>query len=135
MREISDLGGHAVELLQNDESVGCDILLVVGGASPIEKNAKGDLGAAGFSSLRGYESARLISTAGLTHFEDVAFLNGAKTAEPFHRRGAQVALIAARVDEARRVGCTLIVTETLTRSQTSYVPGLKWPMRGKFTGV
>ena len=78
------------------------------------------LGRAGFHHFAAYESGRLIATAGLTHWEDMAYLNGAQTAEPFRRRGAQTALIAARIDEAHRLGCALIVTETLTMLPSSF---------------
>ncbi len=78
------------------------------------------LGRPGFHHFAAFDSGRLIATAGLTHFEDIAFLNGAKTAEAFRGRGAQTALIAARIDEARQLGCTLIATETLTLLKSSF---------------
>jgi GNAT superfamily N-acetyltransferase len=78
------------------------------------------IGRPGFHHFAAFDAGRLIATAGLSHFEDVAFLNGARTLEAFRRRGAQTALIAARIDEAQRLGCTLIATETLTMLPSSF---------------
>jgi predicted GNAT family acetyltransferase len=50
----------------------------------------------------------------------VGYLMGARTSESFRKRGAQTAMIAARVEEARRLGCTLISTQTLTMLKDSY---------------
>jgi GNAT superfamily N-acetyltransferase len=43
---------------------------------------------------------------------DVGWLGMAGTLPEFRRRGAQTALLAARIDAAREAGCTVVVTET-----------------------
>jgi GNAT superfamily N-acetyltransferase len=43
---------------------------------------------------------------------DVGWLGMAGTLPEFRRRGAQSALLAARIDAAREAGCTVVVTET-----------------------
>lgn len=44
--------------------------------------------------------------------DDVGWLGMAGTLPEFRRRGAQTALLAARIDAAREAGCTVVVTET-----------------------
>jgi GNAT superfamily N-acetyltransferase len=67
-----------------------------------------------------FDAGRPIATAALACFEGIAYLTYACTAEPFRRRGAQSALIAARMEKAQDLGCTLIVSQTLTMLKDSY---------------
>jgi hypothetical protein len=78
------------------------------------------LGCPGFHHFAAFESGQPIATAALVQFEDMGYLAYARTAETFRRRGAQTALIAARIEEASRLGCTLILTQTLTMLKDSY---------------
>jgi len=53
------------------------------------------------------------AAAGALHvFEDVGWLGLGATRSEFRRRGAQGAILAARIEKAAQVGCTLVVTET-----------------------
>lgn len=74
----------------------------------------------GYHHYMAFDAGRPIATAALACFEDIAYLTYAQTAEPFRRRGAQSALIAARVEKAQDLGCTLIVSQTLTMLKDSY---------------
>jgi GNAT superfamily N-acetyltransferase len=78
------------------------------------------IGRPGFSHFAAFEGDQPIATAILVQLEDLAYLSHARTAEPFRGRGAQTALIAARIAEAHRLGCTLIVSQTLTMLKGSY---------------
>lgn len=77
-------------------------------------------GRPGFHHYVAFDAGRPIATATLACFEDTGYLTYARTAEPFRRRGAQSALIAARVEKARDLGCTLIVSQTLTMLKESF---------------
>jgi GNAT superfamily N-acetyltransferase len=74
----------------------------------------------GFHHYVAFDAGRPIATAALACFENIGYLTYAHTAEPFRRRGAQSALIAARVEKARQLGCSLIVSQTLTLLKSSY---------------
>jgi GNAT superfamily N-acetyltransferase len=52
------------------------------------------------------------ATAAVVVAEDVGWLGMAGTLPEFRRRGAQTALLAARIDAAREAGCSVVVTET-----------------------
>jgi GNAT superfamily N-acetyltransferase len=52
------------------------------------------------------------ATAAVFVTGDVGWLGMAGTLPEFRRRGAQTALLAARIDAAREVGCGVVVTET-----------------------
>jgi len=78
------------------------------------------VGRPGFHHYMAYDAGRPVATAALACFEDVAYLTYACTAEPFRRRGAQSALIAARLAKAHDLGCTLIVSQTLTMLKDSH---------------
>jgi GNAT superfamily N-acetyltransferase len=54
-----------------------------------------------------------IGGAALSHHDGVAFVNGSGVRPAFRRRGAQGALIRARLARARTLGCTLAVSNTL----------------------
>lgn len=77
-------------------------------------------GRPGFHHYAAFDAGRLIATAALACFEGIGYLTYAHTAAPFRRRGAQSAIIAARVRKARELGCTLIVSQTLTMLKDSY---------------
>jgi GNAT superfamily N-acetyltransferase len=77
-------------------------------------------GRPGFHHYAAFDAGRPIATAALACFEGIGYLTYARTAEPFRRRGAQSALIAARVRKAQELGCTLIVSQTLTMLKESY---------------
>jgi GNAT superfamily N-acetyltransferase len=55
-----------------------------------------------------------------SYSSEIGYLTYATTAEAFRRRGSHTAVIAARIEEARRLGCTLILTKTLTMLRDSY---------------
>jgi GNAT superfamily N-acetyltransferase len=78
------------------------------------------LGRPGFQHFAAYSQDQLIAAAALAHFEDMAYLTYACTAESHRRRGAQSALIAARVAAANELGCRLITCQTLTMLEDSF---------------
>jgi GNAT superfamily N-acetyltransferase len=78
------------------------------------------IGRTGFYHYAAFDAGRPIATATLAYFEGIGYLTHARTAEPFRRRGAQSALIAARVEKAQELGCTQIVSQTLTLLKDSY---------------
>ena len=53
-----------------------------------------------------FDGARPVAIGALAVFEGVGYLTAAATAEADRKRGAQSALIAARIDRARALGCT-----------------------------
>jgi hypothetical protein len=63
---------------------------------------------------------RPVATAALCVFEGLGYLFAAATAENDRRRGAQQALIAARVQRAEQIGCSALVSETLYMLEHSY---------------
>jgi GNAT superfamily N-acetyltransferase len=60
-----------------------------------------------------------VAIAALCMFEDLGYLMAARTAESHRKRGAQQALIAARLERAERIGCPILVSETLTMLEHS----------------
>jgi GNAT superfamily N-acetyltransferase len=78
------------------------------------------IGRTGFHPFAAFEGGRPIATAALVQVEEIGYLTYAHTAELFRRRGAQSALIAARIEEARKLDCKMILTETLTMLKDSY---------------
>jgi len=50
--------------------------------------------------------------------EDIGYLMAAATVESDRQRGAQQALIAKRVEQAERLGCAVLVSETLSMLET-----------------
>jgi GNAT superfamily N-acetyltransferase len=61
-----------------------------------------------------------VAIAALCVFEDLGYLMAASTAESHRKRGAQQALIARRIERAEQIGCSILVSETLTMLQHSY---------------
>jgi GNAT superfamily N-acetyltransferase len=49
----------------------------------------------------------------------MGYLMAARTAETHRKRGAQQALIAKRVERAEQIGCSILVSETLTMLEHS----------------
>jgi ATP-dependent Clp protease adaptor protein ClpS len=78
------------------------------------------VGRSGYRHFAAFEGGRPIGGAVLIQFEEIGYLTYASTAEAFRRRGSHTALIAARIEEAHRLGCTLIIAETLTMLRDSY---------------
>jgi GNAT superfamily N-acetyltransferase len=60
-----------------------------------------------------------VATAAVVMEAWLAYLYGAMTQEAYRGRGAQSALIAARVGYAAERGCKWAVSETVTRAKTS----------------
>ena len=77
-------------------------------------------GSEGFFHYMAYDGRRPVAIAALCVFEDIGYLMAAATAESHRRRGAQQALIAKRVERAERIGCSLLVAETLYLLEHSY---------------
>jgi GNAT superfamily N-acetyltransferase len=74
----------------------------------------------GFFHYMAFDDARPVAIATLCVFEDLGYLMAAATAESHRKRGAQQALIANRIEQAERVGCSLLVSETLYMIEHSY---------------
>jgi GNAT superfamily N-acetyltransferase len=66
-----------------------------------------------------FDGARPVATAALCVFEDIGYLMAAATAEGHRKRGAQQALIAERIKRAEQIGCSILVSETLTMLEHS----------------
>ena len=73
----------------------------------------------GFTHFMAFDGARPVAIAALAVFEQLGYLTLATTAEGDRKRGAQSALIAARIAKARALGCTVVATETLTMLEHS----------------
>jgi GNAT superfamily N-acetyltransferase len=79
-------------------------------------------GAAGkqdFFHYMAFDGNRPVAIAALCLFEDLGYLMAARTAETHRKRGAQQALIAKRVERAEQIGCSTLVSETLTMLEHS----------------
>ena len=70
-------------------------------------------GKQGFVHYIAFDGDRPVAIAALCMFEDIGYLMAASTAENDRKRGAQQALIAARVARAEREGCAIQISETL----------------------
>jgi hypothetical protein len=68
----------------------------------------------GFFHYMAFDGARPVASAALAVMEDMAYLLSASTAEADRKRGAQQALIAARLARAEQLGCATVVSETLS---------------------
>jgi GNAT superfamily N-acetyltransferase len=71
-------------------------------------------GTEGFFHYMAFDGERPVAIAAFCVFEDMGYLMAARTAESHRKRGAQQALIAARIERAERIGCSILVSETLT---------------------
>ncbi|MFG1602673.1 GNAT family N-acetyltransferase [Actinoplanes sp. NPDC049265] len=72
----------------------------------------GMLGDSRCRSFAVWDSGRVVAGANLYLLDGVGGLGGAGTGAGFRRRGAQNALIAARIAAAREAGCHTVVAET-----------------------
>jgi GNAT superfamily N-acetyltransferase len=76
-------------------------------------------GKQGFFHYMAFDGNGPVATAALCLFEDLGYLMAARTAETYRKRGAQQALIAKRVERAEQIGCSILVSETLTMLEHS----------------
>jgi GNAT superfamily N-acetyltransferase len=76
-------------------------------------------GAPGFTHFLAFDGETPMATAALAVFEGLGYLSFASTAEAHRRRGAQQALIAARIDKAAALGCRACFSDTLTMLKSS----------------
>jgi hypothetical protein len=67
----------------------------------------------GFFHYMAFDGERPVAIAALAVFDGLAYLLSASTREADRRRGAQQALIAARLARAEKLGCAVAVSETL----------------------
>jgi GNAT superfamily N-acetyltransferase len=72
-----------------------------------------------FFHFMAFDGTRPVAIAALCIFEDLGYLTAAATAESHRKRGAQQALIAKRVERAEQIGCSILVSETLTMLEHS----------------
>jgi GNAT superfamily N-acetyltransferase len=79
----------------------------------------GAAGKQGFFHYMAFDGNRPVAIAALCLFEDLGYLMAAATAETHRKRGAQQALIAKRVERAEQIGCSILVSETLTMLEHS----------------
>lgn len=77
-------------------------------------------GVPGFHHFLAFDGERPVAHAALAIGEGLGYLGWMATAPADRRRGAQQALIAARVAKARSLGAELIVSETLTLLRSSF---------------
>lgn len=77
-------------------------------------------GKRGFYHYMAFDENQPVAAAALVKFEDIGYLTYAGTIPSARRRGAQTALILRRLDEATRLGCTRIVSQTLTMLRESF---------------
>jgi GNAT superfamily N-acetyltransferase len=80
------------------------------------RSAGGD----GFFHYMAFDGGRPVAIAALCVFEELGYLMAAATAETHRNRGAQQALIAKRIERAERIGCPILVSETLYMLEHSY---------------
>jgi len=73
----------------------------------------------GFFHVMAFDGARPVAIGALAVFEGLGYLTAAATAEGDRQRGAQSALIAARIAKARELGCSALAVETLTMLEHS----------------
>lgn len=73
----------------------------------------------GFVHVMAFDGTRPVAVGALAVFEDLGYLTAAATMEGDRQRGAQSALIAARIAKARALGCTALAVETLTMLEHS----------------
>jgi GNAT superfamily N-acetyltransferase len=72
-----------------------------------------------FFHFMAFDGDRPVAIAALCRFEDLGYLMAARTAEAHRKRGAQQALIAERIERAEQIGCSILVSETLTMLEHS----------------
>lgn len=72
------------------------------------------VGQDGMRHFMAFDGDRAVAVGVLARFEDIGYLTFAGTSPAWRGRGAQQALIAARVRAAHQDGCRHVVSETLT---------------------
>jgi hypothetical protein len=77
-------------------------------------------GKKGFFHYMAFDGDRPVAIGALCLFEDIGYLFTAATGEGDRKRGAQQALIAARVARAEAQGTSILVSETLHMLEHSY---------------
>jgi N-acetylglutamate synthase-like GNAT family acetyltransferase len=77
-------------------------------------------GKRGFLHYMAFDESQPIAVAALVEVERIGYLTYAVTNASARRRGAQTALILRRIEDARRLGCTQIVSQTLTMLRESF---------------
>jgi GNAT superfamily N-acetyltransferase len=77
-------------------------------------------GQEGFFHYMAFDGMQPVAVAALCVFEDLGYLTAAATAERHRKQGAQQALIARRIEKAEELGCSTLVSETLTMLEHSY---------------
>ncbi|MBU8813995.1 hypothetical protein KL953_34600 [Mycolicibacterium goodii] len=77
-----------------------------------------------FQLFSAWDEDRMVAGAALFVWQDVAVLNSGATLATHRNRGAQSALIAARVAAARTAGCRWVVTQTADPGSDGYAPSL-----------
>lgn len=77
------------------------------------------LGSPGFHHYILYDGSRPIAVAALVKFDGTGYLTYAGTVASDRHRGAQTELIAHRVAVARSLGCTHVLSQTLTMLESS----------------
>jgi GNAT superfamily N-acetyltransferase len=77
-------------------------------------------GQEGFFHYMAFDGTRPVAVAALCMFEDLGYLTCAATAERHRKQGAQQALIAHRIEKADEIGCSMLVSETLTMLEHSH---------------
>jgi hypothetical protein len=70
------------------------------------------VGQPGFRAYAAWDGAAMIAAANMFFYQDVAAFAGAATLPEFRCRGAQAALLAARLRDARAAGCRVAFAET-----------------------
>jgi GNAT superfamily N-acetyltransferase len=71
-------------------------------------------GRPGFHHFMAFANGEPVASAVAYKFKDLGYLSLGLTGEAFRRRGAQRALIAARIERAMALGCRTLVSETLS---------------------
>jgi hypothetical protein len=74
----------------------------------------------GFFHFMAFDGARPVAIASLCAFERLGYLMAASTATGDRKRGAQQALIAARIARAAQIDCSALASETLHMLEHSY---------------
>jgi GNAT superfamily N-acetyltransferase len=81
-------------------------------AGPMRRTAGASVGRPGWHHFLAWDGDTPVASGGLFVRGDTGWLGGATTLPDHRGRGAQQALIAARIDAAREAGCTLLAVET-----------------------
>ncbi len=109
-----------IRMVSRDEAVALTPELSgIYGIEPAKLMFLHTLGAAGHDHLVAFDGPQPVAAAILTCCDNNGLLWYAGTAKSHRNRGAQNALIAARIDAAARKGCKFVFSETLYMLETS----------------